>query len=191
MPHCAVPRLKTGTAGGCEGRTPCRLTPAALHSAAGVFEAMAGARQHLEVLDWGIANATLEEVFIRFAKNMGERNGGWTRAWGPQRGNRVRAGVQLVCAWCMTTGFAVGRATVGGGSVAESARPVFLDGPAPALPTLHVQAWRRVPSRACASLFFWRRPAQPSHRCPCIELELPDVAPDQRCGRCSLCLTYF
>lgn len=37
----------------------------------GVFEAMAGARQHLEVLDWGIANATLEEVFIRFAKNMG------------------------------------------------------------------------------------------------------------------------
>lgn len=32
---------------------------------AGVFEAMTTAAAHLTILDWGIANATLEEVFIK------------------------------------------------------------------------------------------------------------------------------
>lgn len=37
---------------------------------AAVFDAMASAKQQLTVLDWGIANATLEEVFIQLARSM-------------------------------------------------------------------------------------------------------------------------
>lgn len=36
-----------------------------------MFDAMAAAKQQLTVLDWGIANATLEEVFIQLARSMG------------------------------------------------------------------------------------------------------------------------
>lgn len=37
-----------------------------------MFASMAGtAASGLAVLDWGVANATLEEVFIRFARSMG------------------------------------------------------------------------------------------------------------------------
>lgn len=35
-----------------------------------VFDAMSAAKQQLTVLDWGIANATLEEVFIQLARSM-------------------------------------------------------------------------------------------------------------------------
>ncbi|KXZ51841.1 hypothetical protein GPECTOR_11g28 [Gonium pectorale] len=42
-----------------------------LVSLAAVFAAMAGARGRLDVLDWGVANATLEEVFIKFARQIG------------------------------------------------------------------------------------------------------------------------
>ncbi|KAG2490617.1 hypothetical protein HYH03_011009 [Edaphochlamys debaryana] len=38
---------------------------------AGVFDAMAAAKQTMQVLDWGVANATLEEVFIKFAREIG------------------------------------------------------------------------------------------------------------------------
>ncbi|KAG2437860.1 hypothetical protein HXX76_005478 [Chlamydomonas incerta] len=40
-------------------------------SLAGVFGAMAGAKTTMQVLDWGVANATLEEVFIKFARAIG------------------------------------------------------------------------------------------------------------------------
>lgn len=36
------------------------------------MEAAAG---RLTVLDWGVANATLEEVFIRFARSIGAEGG--------------------------------------------------------------------------------------------------------------------
>ena len=38
-----------------------------------VFDAVGAARDsdEFQVLDWGVANATLEEVFIKFAKEMG------------------------------------------------------------------------------------------------------------------------
>ncbi|RMZ55176.1 hypothetical protein APUTEX25_005454, partial [Auxenochlorella protothecoides] len=42
---------------------------------AGVFEAMTTAAAHLTILDWGIANATLEEVFIKLAKHLGVEGG--------------------------------------------------------------------------------------------------------------------
>ncbi len=43
---------------------------------AAVFEAMETATAGvLQVLDWGIANATLEEVFIKFAKSIGAEGG--------------------------------------------------------------------------------------------------------------------
>jgi hypothetical protein len=46
----------------------------------GVFAAMAAAKaddsaQRLSVLDWGVANATLEEVFIKFARSIGAKAG--------------------------------------------------------------------------------------------------------------------
>jgi ABC-type multidrug transport system ATPase subunit len=47
-------------------------------SLSGVFEAMeaaAAAAGGLTVLDWGVANATLEEVFIKFAKSIGAEGG--------------------------------------------------------------------------------------------------------------------
>lgn len=47
-------------------------------SLAEVFESMegaAGTAGGLTVLDWGVANATLEEVFIRFAKSIGAEGG--------------------------------------------------------------------------------------------------------------------
>ncbi len=40
-------------------------------SLAAMFAAMAAAKQQMQVLDWGIANATLEEVFIKFARHIG------------------------------------------------------------------------------------------------------------------------
>jgi ABC-type multidrug transport system ATPase subunit len=46
-------------------------------SLSGVFEAMEGAAaEGVRVLDWGVANATLEEVFIKFAKSIGAEGGG-------------------------------------------------------------------------------------------------------------------
>ena len=36
---------------------------------------MAAAKQQVTVLDWGVANATLEEVFIKFAKSLGVEGG--------------------------------------------------------------------------------------------------------------------
>ncbi|KAI8472690.1 MAG: P-loop containing nucleoside triphosphate hydrolase protein [Monoraphidium minutum] len=46
----------------------------------GVFSAMAAAKAgsgpgHLQVLDWGVANASLEEVFIKFARQIGAKAG--------------------------------------------------------------------------------------------------------------------
>lgn len=41
-----------------------------------VFATMAGTVANgLAVLDWGVANATLEEVFIRFARQIGAKAG--------------------------------------------------------------------------------------------------------------------
>ena len=40
-----------------------------------VFKVMATAREQLQVLDWGVANATLEEVFIKFARQIGAKAG--------------------------------------------------------------------------------------------------------------------
>ena len=40
-----------------------------------VFSAMEQATRQLEVLDWGVANATLEEVFIKFALSHGVKGG--------------------------------------------------------------------------------------------------------------------
>lgn len=41
-----------------------------------VFATMAGSKAAgLAVLDWGVANATLEEVFIRFARQIGAKAG--------------------------------------------------------------------------------------------------------------------
>ena len=37
----------------------------------GVFNHMNQVKGHLEVLDWGVANATLEEVFIKLARSAG------------------------------------------------------------------------------------------------------------------------
>lgn len=39
-----------------------------------VFTAMSLAKQRLTVLDWGVANATLEEVFIKFARQIGAKS---------------------------------------------------------------------------------------------------------------------
>ena len=42
----------------------------------GVFDAMAAAgSEDVNVLDWGVANSTLEEVFIKFAKSLGVEGG--------------------------------------------------------------------------------------------------------------------
>lgn len=47
---------------------------------AGVFETMTAASAHLTILDWGIANATLEEVFIKV---------GWGgKVWRGEQGRR-------------------------------------------------------------------------------------------------------
>ena len=42
-----------------------------------VFDAMDRAVKdgEIKVLDWGVANATLEEVFIKFAKSIGAEGG--------------------------------------------------------------------------------------------------------------------
>ncbi|GLI63912.1 hypothetical protein VaNZ11_007051 [Volvox africanus] len=40
-------------------------------SLGGVFDAVAAAKTQMQVLDWGVANATLEEVFIKFARQIG------------------------------------------------------------------------------------------------------------------------
>ncbi|GIL46004.1 hypothetical protein Vafri_3096 [Volvox africanus] len=45
--------------------------PTADVSLGGVFDAMATAKTQMQVLDWGVANATLEEVFIKFARQIG------------------------------------------------------------------------------------------------------------------------
>jgi hypothetical protein len=54
--------------------------PAGEISLSGVFAAMAAAKSdagphRLRVLDWGVANATLEEVFIKFARSIGAKAG--------------------------------------------------------------------------------------------------------------------
>lgn len=40
-----------------------------------MFEAMEKAKASFTVLDWGVANATLEEVFIKFARSIGAEMG--------------------------------------------------------------------------------------------------------------------
>jgi hypothetical protein len=40
-----------------------------------VFRVMATTHSKLQVLDWGVANATLEEVFIKFARQIGAKAG--------------------------------------------------------------------------------------------------------------------
>ena len=40
-----------------------------------VFTAMGKQKGRLQVLDWGVANATLEEVFIKFALSRGLKGG--------------------------------------------------------------------------------------------------------------------
>ncbi len=45
--------------------------PATEVSLSGVFEAMSRVKREMTVLDWGVANATLEEVFIKFARQAG------------------------------------------------------------------------------------------------------------------------
>ncbi|KAL6775733.1 ABCA3A [Auxenochlorella protothecoides x Auxenochlorella symbiontica] len=49
--------------------------PVADVTLAEVFNEMTAASNHLTILDWGIANATLEEVFIKFAKDLGVKGG--------------------------------------------------------------------------------------------------------------------
>jgi hypothetical protein len=41
-----------------------------------VFKGMEHFKAEREVLDWGVANATLEEVFIKFARSIGAEGGG-------------------------------------------------------------------------------------------------------------------
>lgn len=41
-----------------------------------VFECMNEAKRSLNVLDWGVSNATLEEVFIKLAHQMGAESHG-------------------------------------------------------------------------------------------------------------------
>lgn len=36
---------------------------------------MEAAKGSIEVLDWGVAHATLEEVFIKFARSIGAEGG--------------------------------------------------------------------------------------------------------------------
>lgn len=63
---CAVRAARDG---------PCLHLPQV--SLSRVFATMAGsAASGLVVLDWGVANATLEEVFIRFARQIGAKGGG-------------------------------------------------------------------------------------------------------------------
>jgi hypothetical protein len=51
-------------------------TPPLQVSLSRVFATMAGSKAAgLAVLDWGVANATLEEVFIRFARQIGAKAG--------------------------------------------------------------------------------------------------------------------
>ncbi len=40
-----------------------------------VFRQVDAAQQQIRVLDWGVANATLEEVFIKFAQSIGAEGG--------------------------------------------------------------------------------------------------------------------
>lgn len=49
--------------------------PAGEVSLAGVFERMEEAKGQLQVLDWAVANATLEEVFINLAREVGAKGG--------------------------------------------------------------------------------------------------------------------
>jgi len=54
--------------------------PSSEVSLSSVFSAMAAAKadtsaQRLHILDWGVANATLEEVFIKFARSIGAKAG--------------------------------------------------------------------------------------------------------------------
>lgn len=51
------------------------IAPSLLFACTGVFDAMASAAGQVTVLDWGVANATLEEVFIKFAKSIGAEGG--------------------------------------------------------------------------------------------------------------------
>jgi len=40
-----------------------------------VFRQMDAAQQRIRILDWGVANATLEEVFVKFAQSIGAEGG--------------------------------------------------------------------------------------------------------------------
>ncbi len=40
-----------------------------------VFEHVDSAAKDINILDWAVSNATLEEVFIRFAKEIGAEGG--------------------------------------------------------------------------------------------------------------------
>ncbi|KAJ9504599.1 hypothetical protein QJQ45_030495, partial [Haematococcus lacustris] len=54
----------------CRGTLKYEL-PSREVSLSKVFKVMAEAKQALQVVDWGVANATLEEVFIKLAKGAG------------------------------------------------------------------------------------------------------------------------
>ena len=67
----------------CQHHSPggCRATAAALNEfsqpvcSSQVFRRMDAAQQRVRILDWGVANATLEEVFIKFAQSIGAEGG--------------------------------------------------------------------------------------------------------------------
>jgi ABC-type multidrug transport system ATPase subunit len=60
----------TGAGGEAEAEADARERRLLLAAPAG-----SAAQQPLEVLDWGVANATLEEVFIKFARQIGAKAG--------------------------------------------------------------------------------------------------------------------
>ena len=65
-------RLTYALAGTRKYELPCSQV-----SLSAVFAGVeAATAEGLRVLDWGVANATLEEVFIKFAKSIGAEGGG-------------------------------------------------------------------------------------------------------------------
>ena len=59
----------------CVGGTMKFELPTEEVSLSRVFDVMAGLKEQVRVLDWSVANATLEEVFIKFARQIGARAG--------------------------------------------------------------------------------------------------------------------
>lgn len=51
------------------------LTTLSFPAIAGVFAGVEAARGRLDILDFGVSNATLEEVFIDLAKRLGVEGG--------------------------------------------------------------------------------------------------------------------